>query len=153
RSRAPPAPSRTMPGRRSSAWPCAPSRARCGPDPRGSPRAHWRPPTRPWRAAAVVDAAPVGGLPEAPLEPVGREVEGLVEVLGARFAADHRAAGPAGDLDVLAAAVLSWVLLVMEFDVGPNDLAVVAFEFAQLLRDVLPVVIRHHDVAASDDDL
>ena len=100
-----------------------------------------------------MDAAAVGRLPEPALEPVGRDVEGLVEVLGAGLAAHHRTAGTAGDLDVLAAAVLPRVLLVLEFDVGSDDLVVVTFQLRQFLGDVLPVVIGNGDVAASDDDL
>ena len=119
--------------------PDAPSRARPGPGP-ARPRPHRRASAatasgaasssggghlgdRRRGAPAVVHAAPVGGLPEAALEPLGRDVERLVEVLGAGLAAHHRAAGAAGDLDVLAAPVLPWVAFVLQFDVGADDLA------------------------------
>ena len=101
----------------------------------------------------MVDAAAVSGLPEPPLEAVGRDVEGLVEVFGARLAADHGAARAAGDLDMLTAAGLPGVLLVMQFDVSANDLLVVAFDLGEFVGDVCAVVIRHDDVATPDDDL
>ena len=101
----------------------------------------------------MVHAAPVGGLAEPPLEALGGQVERLVEVLGAGLAAHDRPAGAAGDLDVLAAAVLARIALVLQLDVRPDDLVVVAFQLGELLTDVCSVMIRDHDVAPADDDL
>ena len=97
--------------------------------------------------------ATVGRLADPPFEPLGGEVERLVEVLRARLAAYHRPAGATGDLDVLAAAVLARVGLVLQFHVGPDDLVVVPLQLGELLADVLSVVIRNHDVAPANDDL
>jgi hypothetical protein len=100
----------------------------------------------------VVHAAAVGSLPEPALEALGSKVEGLVEILCAGLGADDRAACAAGDFDVLAAAVLAWILLVLEFDVSANDLVVVSLQFPELLSDVLPVMVGHNHVAPTNHD-
>ncbi|MGH8862697.1 MAG: hypothetical protein ACRDVG_15940, partial [Jatrophihabitantaceae bacterium] len=40
----------------------------------------------------------------------------------------------------------------LQLDVGSDDLVVVALEFGEFLADVLPIMIRDHDIAASNDD-
>ena len=92
-------------------------------------------------------STPIGGLTESPFELVGGNIERLVEVLGTSLAAHDRAAGTAGDLDVLAAAVLPPVAFVMQFDVCADDLLVISLDLAELLRDVKPEMVRDLDVA------
>src|SRR5262249_45493236 len=89
----------------------------------------------------------VRGLPEGALEPIACRVERLVEVLGAGFAAYHGPASTAGDLDVLAAAVLPPVAFVMQLHVGTDDLLVVPFDLPELLGDVYPEMLWDLDVA------
>src|SRR4051812_2500708 len=99
-----------------------------------------------------MDAPSISGVPEPALQPLSREIQRLVEVLGAGLATHHRPAGPTSDLDVLTAAVLPWVLLVLEFDVGADYLAVVAFKLREFVGHVLPIMIGDYYVAAPDDD-
>src|SRR5215470_9726254 len=94
-----------------------------------------------------MDPAAVRRLPEAAFEPIACRVERLVEVLGAGFAAYHRPASTAGDLDVLAAAVLPPVAFVMQLHVGTDDLLVVPFDLPELLGDVYPEMLWDLDVA------
>src|SRR4051794_32218748 len=99
-----------------------------------------------------MDAPAGGGLPGAPVQALGSQIEGLVEVLGAGLAANDGPAGTAGDLDVLAAPVLSGISLVLELDIRADDLLVVTLDLGQLLGHMLSVVVRDHHVAPSDDD-
>jgi hypothetical protein len=41
----------------------------------------------------------------------------------------------------------------VEFDINPNELVVVSLHPAQFFGDVLPVVVRHLDVATPYDDV
>src|SRR5262249_39306931 len=75
-------------------------------------------------------------------------VQRAVEIPGAGFGSDYRPARSAGDLDALALLRLAWILLVKQFDIDSDDLAVVTPYLVQLLRDVQPVMVRHLDVAA-----
>jgi hypothetical protein len=54
---------------------------------------------------------------------------------------------------MLAAVVLPPVRFMVEFDVGSDDLVVVALDADQLLGHVLPEMIGDLDVASSDHDL
>jgi hypothetical protein len=42
---------------------------------------------------------------------------------------------------------------VEQFDVNTNELVIVTFDAGKLVRYVLPVMIRHLDVATLDDDV
>jgi hypothetical protein len=59
----------------------------------------------------------------------------------------------AGYLDSLADLGLPGILLVEEFDIGPDYPVVIALDSGELLCDVLPVVIGHFDVAAPHDNI
>ncbi len=100
----------------------------------------------------MVDATAIGRVPESPLEFGQRDVEGLIEVGCARLGAHDRAARAAGDLDVLTAAVLPSVLLVVEFHVGAADLVVVPLDLGEFVADVLSEMIGDFDVASADYD-
>jgi hypothetical protein len=101
----------------------------------------------------VRDATAVVRPAQARLELQHGGVQGGVEVGGAGLGADDRTLAVAGDLDALTAVRLAWVLLVGEFDVYPDDPGVQALRWCQLAGDVLPVVLRHLDVATLDDDV
>jgi hypothetical protein len=73
--------------------------------------------------------------------------------VGAGLGADDRAARFAGDLDVLARTGLAWIAFVLEFDVDPDHLVVIAFDPAQLLRDKLPIMLWNLDVSAPHDNV
>ena len=52
---------------------------------------------------------------------------------------------------MLAVVVLARVRLVMQFDIGADDLLVVPLDADQLLGHVLPEMVRDLDVASPDD--
>jgi hypothetical protein len=94
-----------------------------------------------------VHPATVCRLAETPFELVAGGVERFVEVLGTRLAAYYWSPCAAGDFDVLTAAVLTPIALVMELYVGSDDLLVEAFDLAELLADVQSEMLWDLDVA------
>jgi hypothetical protein len=48
---------------------------------------------------------------------------------------------------------LAGIPFVEQFDVNTDELVVVTLETREFFLDVLPVVLRHFDVAAFDDDV
>ena len=67
--------------------------------------------------------------------------------------AHDRATGAAGDLNVLTAIFLPSILLVMQLDVGSDDLVVIALDTGELVGNVLAEMVRNLNVAAPHDDL
>jgi hypothetical protein len=100
-----------------------------------------------------VHPAPVRGTPQPAVELGYREVQGCVEVLGARLGPDDRASRDDGDLHALALVRLARVALVEQLHISTHQLLVVPFNLAQLVGDVSPIVIGNLHVAALDDNV
>ena len=105
--------------------------------------------------SSVVDAAAVGGLAQPVVELAGGQVQRRVEVRRSGLGPDHRPLAAERDLHALALAGLAWVLLVEELHVDAQDLEfpVEPVETADLVLDVLSVVLGDFDVPATDHDL
>ena len=102
--------------------------------------------------AAVYPPA-IGAAAQARLQPRDRHVERTVEVAGTGLCAYDRAARDTGDLQALAVVGLARVAFMEQFDVDPDQLAVVPFDLAQLVGDVRSVMVGHLDVSALDNDV
>jgi hypothetical protein len=100
-----------------------------------------------------MDTAAVGRPAQPGVELADGTVQSAVEILRASLGPDHRASRHDGDLDALAVLGLAWVSFVVELYVGPDELLVVPLDLAQLVGDVLPVVIGDFDVPALDDNV
>jgi hypothetical protein len=100
-----------------------------------------------------VDLAAVFAAPQPALKSADRALEGGVEAVGARLAADHRTTAARRDLHVLTILALAAVAFVLELDVEEVDGAVKPLETGQLLRYVDAEVFGDLDVAALDHNL
>jgi hypothetical protein len=100
-----------------------------------------------------VDASAIGGAPQPCVKLADRAVEGGVEVLRTGLGADHGASSHDGDLDTLAVVDLPGIAFVEQLNVGPDQLLVVAFDLAQFVGDMFPIVIGNLYVAALDDNV
>ena len=99
-----------------------------------------------------MDLAAVFAAPQPALESADRALEGGVEAVGARLAADHRTTAARRDLHVLTVLALTAVALMLELDVEEVDGAVKPLEAGQLLRHIDAEVFGDLDVAALDHD-
>jgi hypothetical protein len=100
-----------------------------------------------------MDTPSVGRLPQSTLQFIHDQLEGLIEVGRTSLGPNNGTTGAAGYLDVLAAVFLAPVLLVVQLDIGSDDLVVIAFDSGKFVGDVLPKMLRDFDVAASNNDL